>query len=136
MSAHLHEPLRVHIGYMTSRRLEVSEPPTPKEGKMPKARTASLRVAHQRGCANEGSTVRAYEATFGYARPIIGGLELDEIGQPELRLIVRKIRERKQGGSDATVHKHLRHLRATLSAAVEEGYATSNPLTRKFINDL
>ena len=96
---------------------------------------------------DKASTIRAYRSTLAYARPIIGGLDLDEIGQPELRLIVRAIRdpkitdvgegERKQhGGSDATVHKHLRHLRAILTAAVEEGYAPTNPLTRKFINDL
>ena len=96
---------------------------------------------------DKGSTIRAYQSTLAYARPVIGGLDLDEIGQPELRLIVRAIRdpkiietgegERKQrGGSDATVHKHLRHLRAILTAAVEEGYAPTNPLTRKFINDL
>ena len=80
------------------------------------------------------STIRAYRATFGYARPALGGLDLDEIGLPELREVVRRIRERS--GSDANLHKHLRHLRAALTAAVEEGYALSNPLTRKFIQGL
>lgn len=85
---------------------------------------------------NRGSTIRAYQSTFNYARPVLGGLELDEIGQPELRLIVRAVRQRAGAGSDATVHKHLRCLRATFAAAVDEGYAVANPLSRKFINDL
>ncbi len=83
---------------------------------------------------NKGSTLRAYQSTLGYARPVIGELELDEIGQPELRLILRSIRGRERGGSDATVH--LRHLRAILNAAVDEGHLASNPLGRKFIKDL
>jgi integrase len=95
---------------------------------------------------NKGSTIRAYRSTLGYARPIIGSLDLAEVGQPELRLIVRAIRERERRGpdgtirkcrgADATVHKHLRHLRAILNGAVDEGYALSNPLARKFIKDL
>jgi integrase len=88
----------------------------------------------ERDKRNKGSTSRAYRSTLYYARPIIGKLELDQIGLPELRQVVRKIRER--GGSDATMHKHLRHLRALLTAAVEEGYATSNALSRKFIESL
>jgi integrase len=90
----------------------------------------------ERDKGNKGTTISAYESTFSYARPIIGGLELAEIRQPELRLIVRANRDRKGGGADATVFKHLRHLRATFTAAVEEGYASVNPLSRKFINDL
>jgi integrase len=83
----------------------------------------------------KGSTIRAYEGTLSYARPILGGLELDEIGLPEIRLVLRAIRA---GGarSDATVHKHLRHLRAILTAAVEEGKTTTNALTAKFVKDL
>jgi integrase-like protein len=90
----------------------------------------------ERDKGDKRSTIRGYKGTLSYARPVIGTLALDDIGQPELRLIVRKIRDRKGGGADATVHKHLRHLHAILTAAVEEGYATSNPLTRKFIRDL
>jgi integrase len=100
----------------------------------------------ERDKGNKGSTIRTYRSTLGYCGPIIGNLDLAEIGQPELRLIVRAIRERgrtapdgtvrKYGGTDATVHKHLRHLRAILNGAVDEGYALSNPLARKFIKDL
>jgi len=35
-----------------------------------------------------------------------------------------------------TVHERLRHLRAILNGAVEEGYVSHNPLGRKFIRDL
>jgi integrase len=101
----------------------------------------------ERDKGDKGSTIRAYHSTLSFTRPIIGSLDLDEIGQPELRLIVRAIREpkiadvgegewKRHGGSDATVHKHLRHLRAILTAAVDEGYAPTNPLTTKFIKDL
>lgn len=90
----------------------------------------------ERDKGDKGSTIRAYRSTLGFARPIIGDLELDEIGQPELRLFVRSTRAGKRGGADATVHKHLRHLRAILNAAVEEGFMAHNPLGRKFIRDL
>ncbi len=90
----------------------------------------------ERDKGDKGSTIRAYRSTLGFARPIIGHLELDEIGQPELRLFVRSTRAGKRGGADATVHKHLRHLRAILNAAVEEGFMAHNPLGRKFIRDL
>ena len=83
---------------------------------------------------DKGSTIRAYQGTLHYARPILGRLLLDEIGLPEIRAVLRSIRSRPV--SDSTVHKHMRHLRAIISAAVDEGYATSNPLTRKFIADL
>lgn len=83
---------------------------------------------------DKGSTIRAYAGTLSYARPILGPLALDDIGLPELRAVMRRIRERAP--SDATMHKHLRHLRAILSAAVDEGYAVTNPLSRKFIADL
>jgi integrase len=82
----------------------------------------------------KGSTIRAYRSTLSYSRPILGGLDLDEIGLPEIRLVLRKIRE--SDPADATLHKHLRHLRGILSAAVEEGRARGNPLTSKFIADL
>ncbi|HEY8775168.1 MAG TPA: site-specific integrase [Gaiellaceae bacterium] len=83
---------------------------------------------------DKGSTIRAYESTLGHVRPILGRLDLDEIGVPEIRRVLKAIRA--NGNSDATQHKHLRHLRAVLTAAVEEGYARSNPLTRKFMTDL
>jgi integrase len=83
---------------------------------------------------DKGSTVRAYKSTLGHVRPILGPLDLDDIGVPEVRRVLAVLR--KNGNSDATVHKHLRHLRAVLTAAVEEGYARANPLTRKFVTDL
>jgi integrase len=89
----------------------------------------------ERDKRDKGSTIRAYEGTLSYARPIIGPLDVSEIGQQELRAVLRKMRAGRSA-SDATIHKHLRHLRAILSAAVDAEYATANPLTRKFISDL
>jgi integrase len=82
----------------------------------------------------KGSTLRVYRSTIGYASPVFGRLELDEIGPPELRLFVRAIRARK--GSDATVSKHLKQLSAILSGAVDEGFLLVNPIGRKFVRDL
>ena len=36
----------------------------------------------ERDKGDKGSTIRAYRSTLGFARPILGDLELDEIGQP------------------------------------------------------
>jgi integrase len=83
----------------------------------------------------KGSTIRAYESTLGYASPILGSLDLDDIGLPEIRAVLRAMRD-GSARSDATVLKHVRHLRAILTAAVEDGKATANSLTRKFIADL
>lgn len=83
---------------------------------------------------NKGSTVRAYGATLSYALPVLGPLSLDVIGQAELRRVVRAIRDAK--ASDATLHKHLRHLGAILRAAEEEGHIDRSPLARKFVREL
>ncbi len=40
-----------------------------------------------RGEGDKGSTIRGYKGTLAYARPVIGTLALDDMGQPELRLI-------------------------------------------------
>ena len=82
----------------------------------------------------KGSTIRGYGSTIGYASPIFGSRDLDEIGHPELRLFVRAIR--KNNRADATVLKHLKQLHAILNAAVDEGCARANPLNKKFVKDL
>ncbi len=82
------------------------------------------------------ATILSYHSTLNYARPIIGELELDEIGQPELRLVLRAIRAKGLARSDATIHKHMRVLRSVFNGAVDEGYALTNPLSRKFIREL
>jgi integrase len=83
---------------------------------------------------NKDSTIRTYRSTINYAEPILGPLELDLIDLPELRRVVRAIREKN--ASDATLHKHLRHLGAILHAAEEEGHIERSPLTRKFVREL
>ena len=78
--------------------------------------------------------MRAYQATLGYALPVLGPLELHQIDQAALRRVVRVIRDTK--ASDATLHKHLRHLGAIFRAAEDEGHIDASPLTRKFVRDL
>ena len=53
----------------------------------------------ERDKGDKGTTIRAYRSTLSFARPIIGDLELDENGQPELRLFVRSTRAGKRGGA-------------------------------------
>lgn len=76
----------------------------------------------------KASTVAAYGPTIRYATPIFGGLDLREVGNPELRRFVEAVRKNK--GSDATVSKHLRHLGAIFSAAVDDDLADNNPVPK------
>jgi integrase len=64
------------------------------------------------------STVRAYRPTVNYADAAFGSLPLREIGNAELRRLVQAVRD--NGGKDATVSKHLRHVGAMFAAAVAE----------------
>jgi hypothetical protein len=63
-----------------------------------------------------------------YATDLFGSSYLREIGNAELRRLVAAIRE--NGGTDATVSKHLRHLGAIFAAAVAENppLMPSNPV--------
>lgn len=76
----------------------------------------------------KASTVAAYGPTIRYAQPIFGSLAIREIGNPELRRLVEAVRKNK--GRDATVSKHLRHLGAIFTAAVDEELADVNPIPR------
>jgi integrase len=76
----------------------------------------------------KASTVAAYGPTVRYARPIFGALDLREVGNPELRRFVEAIKKNK--GGDATVSKHLRHLGAIFSAAVDDELAEVNPVPK------
>ena len=89
-------------------------------------------LARDRGV--KGSTIRAYKGTLFYALDSFGALELSTIGATEIRGFVRAIRD--ADASDATLHKHLRHLGAIFRAAEEDGHIDRNPLTRKFVRDL
>jgi len=95
---------------------------------------ADYLVNIQRDGGAKPSTVRAYESTLSYASPIMGHLNLDEVGVPELRLMVRAIR--KNEVADATVSKHLKHLSAIFNGAVDEEIATRNPVGKKFVKGL
>jgi integrase len=75
-----------------------------------------------------GATVRAYRATVSYGRRVFGKLLLSAIGDDDLRRFEAAIRE--NGGGDATVAKHLRHLSAMFSQALEDGRLDVNPVPR------
>jgi hypothetical protein len=68
----------------------------------------------------KGSTIRSYQATLSYARPILGRTPLAQIGPPEIRRVVAVIRaprpkregEEPAKPSDATIAKHLRMLKS------------------------
>lgn len=84
-----------------------------------------LRIIEAHG--RKGSTVTAYETTIdAYADPVFGTTPLRQIGNPELRKLVQKIRD--NGGGDATVSKHLRHLGAIFQAATDDGLIAGNPV--------
>ena len=82
----------------------------------------------------KGSTIRAYRSTLIYtdgfkSKPI------GDVSTSDMRQFVRTIRDE---ATDATLHKHLRHLGAILNAAEEESppLILRSPLTRKFVKDL
>jgi integrase len=70
-------------------------------------------------------TLTAYRETLELARETIGDVPLRDLGPPELR----RFYERLEGQRPASRLRHLRQLSACLSAAVDEGYLTLNPLT-------
>jgi integrase len=76
----------------------------------------------------KASTVAAYRPTIRYCEPVFGSSPLREIGNPELRSLVDKVRENK--GGDATVSKHLRHVGAIFQAAVDDRLIKENPVPR------
>ena len=80
------------------------------------------------GNGRRASTVRAYRPTLKYGRDVFGSLPLRAIGNDELRRFVRALRD--GGNGDASVAKHLRHLSAVLSQAVEDGKLDANPVPR------
>jgi len=69
-------------------------------------------------------TLEGYRETLTHARAAFGDIPLREIGPPELRRFYERF-----GGKPASRLRQLRQLAACLSAAVDEGYLTLNPLT-------
>jgi integrase len=70
------------------------------------------------------ATRRGYAGTLRLAREAIGYVELRKIGPPELR----GFHARMKALAPATQVRHLKHLGACLSAALDEGYLERNPL--------
>jgi integrase len=86
----------------------------------------SLELANRRA-----STIRAYMFSIEFGREVFGSLFLHEIGNDELRQLVRKLKARKM--RDVTIAKHLRHLSACFEAALAEPENTGlehNPVGR------
>ena len=73
----------------------------------------------------KGSTRRTYGDTLELARDAIGYVTVRELGPDDLRRFYAKTTHT----TTATRLKHLRHLSACLSAAVDEGLADKNPVT-------
>ncbi|HZR96248.1 MAG TPA: site-specific integrase [Gaiellaceae bacterium] len=74
----------------------------------------------------KSSTASAYRTTIEtYGKPVLGPSPLRRIGNPDLRRVVEKIRD--NGGGDATVSKHLRHLGAIFQAAEDDGLIPRDP---------
>jgi integrase len=94
---------------------------------------ADERVAYIEEFNRKPATVRAYKGTLSYARPILGSLNVADIGEGELMRVVRAIRE--GGGGDTTLRKHLKQLSTFLTAAVPR-YINRSPLTAEFVKDL
>jgi integrase len=69
-------------------------------------------------------TLEGYRETLVHARAAFGDVHVVDIGPPELRSFYERF-----GGAPASRLRHLRQLSACLSAAVDEGYLTVNPLT-------
>ena len=70
------------------------------------------------------TTRDTYERTLSLAVDAIGYVPVRELGNAELRKFHAKI----AGTSQATQIKHLSHLSACLTAAVDDGYAEKNPV--------
>ena len=96
-----------------------------------------LKIIERHG--RKQSTVRAYLPTLNYARAVFGSMALRQIGPAELRRFDDAVRADvvdddgnivRKGGGDATRAKHLRHLGAIFTAAVDEGLIAVNPVPK------
>ena len=89
---------------------------------------ASLRAAGRKEC-----TVRVYEVSLAYAKDAFGSMNIREIQPSDISAmldgIANKPRTLKKV-TQSTLAKHLRQLGSCLAAAVSEGYAEDNPVSR------
>ena len=90
-------------------------------------------IASLRAAGRKESTVTVYEVTLEYAKDEFGKTNVRDIRPPDifrlLESIARKPRTRKTV-TQSTLAKHLRQLGSCLGAAVSEGYASENPVSR------
>lgn len=90
-------------------------------------------IAALRAAGRKESTVTAYEVTLEYAKDEFEGTNVRDLRPSDvsrlLERIARKPRNRK-AVTQSTLAKHLRQLCSCLGAAVSEGYASENPVSR------
>lgn len=90
-------------------------------------------IASLRTAGRKENTVRNYETTLEYAKRTFGSSSVRDLGPSDitrlLDAIAKEPRTRKTV-TQSTLAKHLRQLGSCLSAAVAEGYAEDNPVTR------
>lgn len=90
-------------------------------------------IASLRTAGRKDSTVRVYTTTLEYAKEAFGSMSVRDIRASDvsafLDAIAKKPRTLKKV-SQSTLAKHLRQLGSCLGAAVSEGYADENPVSR------
>jgi len=90
-------------------------------------------IASLRAAGRKESTVTQYEITLKYAKDRFKSANVRDIRPADvsrlLEGIARKPRTRKKV-TQSTLAKHLRQLGSCLGAAVSEGYASENPVSR------
>lgn len=90
-------------------------------------------IASLRAAGRKESTVTVYEVTLEYAKDEFGKTNVRDLRPSDvsslLEHIARKPRTRKTV-TQSTLAKHLRQLGSCLGAAVSEGYAYENPVSR------
>ena len=90
-------------------------------------------IASLRAAGRKESTVRVYEVTLAYAKDALGSMNVRDIRPSDISTmldgIANKPRTRKTV-TQSTLAKHLRQLGSCLGAAVSEGYAEENPVSR------
>jgi integrase len=90
-------------------------------------------IASLRAAGRKESTVTMYEVTLKYAKDEFGSTTVRDLRSFDvsrlLENIARKPRTRRTV-TQSTLAKHLRQLGSCLGAAVSEGYASENPVSR------
>lgn len=90
-------------------------------------------IASLRTAGRKESTVRVYETSLYYAKDAFGSMNVREIQPSDISAMLEGIAKKPRTlktVSQSTLAKHLRQLGSCLGAAVSEGYAEDNPVSR------